>query len=61
MDLLGDEETARLEAARLAGLDPKHSRPVTLGRQKQGFFQRLRQQFQLELGLGGQPLWLYRP
>ncbi len=61
VDLLGDEETARLEAARLAGLDPKHSRPVTLGRQKQGFFQRLRQQFQLELGLGGQPLWLYRP
>ena len=61
VDLLGDEETARLEAARLANLDPNNSSPVTLGKQKQGVLQKLRQQLQLELGLGGQPLWLYQP
>ena len=61
VDLLGDEETARREAARLAGLDEEKSQPVELGREKRGFVQKLRQELQLQLAWGGQPLWLFRP
>jgi protease-4 len=61
VDLLGDEETARREAARLAGLNEESSQPLTLGRQKQGLLQRLRQQLEMEITAGGQALWLFQP
>ena len=61
VDLLGDEETARREAARLAGLNEESSQPLTLGRQKQGLLQRLRQQLEMEISAGGQALWLFQP
>ena len=61
VDLLGDEETARREAARLVGLDEERSKPVNVGQQKRGLWQRLRQQLQFEFGMGGQPLWLFQP
>jgi protease-4 len=61
VDLLGDEDTARREAARLVGLDEERSKPVNVGQQKRGLWQRLRQQLQFEFGMGGQPLWLFQP
>ena len=61
VDLLGDEDTARREAARLAGLDEEKSQPVELGKERAGLVQKLRQELQLQLAWGGQPLWLFRP
>jgi len=70
VDVLGDEERARLLAAELAGLDPDRCRSVTFGkppRRLLGFLpgsrllQDLAQSLQLELAWNGQPLWLHRP
>ena len=61
VDLLGDEDTARREAARLAGLDEDKSQPVELGKERAGLVQKLRQELQLQLAWGGHPLWLFRP
>jgi hypothetical protein len=43
------------------GLDEERSKPVNVGQQKRGLWQRLRQQLQFEFGMGGQPLWLFQP
>ena len=59
VDLLGDEEVARREAARLADLD-EDCRPVELGKERRSPLQRLRQELQLQFACG-QALWLYRP
>jgi protease-4 len=70
VDTLGDEEAARRLAAELAGLDPKHAKTVTFGRQPKRFagvilgrslLRALADLFTMEVGLGGQPLWLHRP
>ena len=70
VDELGDEEQARLVAARLAELDEEHCRPVTLGKPRKRLLQnlpgsslllRLDQLLNTELELSGQPLWMYRP
>ena len=59
VDLLGDEEVARREAAQLANLD-EDCRPVELGKERRSPLQRLRQELQLQFACG-QALWLYRP
>ena len=59
VDLLGDEEVARREAAQLADLD-EDCRPVELGKERRSPLQRLRQELQLQFACG-QALWLYRP
>jgi protease-4 len=70
VDVLGDEETARLLAAELAGLDPEKCRPVTFGKPPKRFaglipgrgaLRAVGQALSLELGWSGQPLWLHRP
>jgi protease-4 len=70
VDELGDEEHARRLAARLAGLDEEHSRPVTLGRNRRrlaglipgrSMLAEIRRLLSLELAWSGQVLWLYRP
>ena len=70
VDELGDEEQARLVAARLADLDVERCRPVTLGKPRKRLLQnlpgsslllRLDQLLTTELELSGQPLWMYRP
>jgi protease-4 len=70
VDALGDEEAARRLAAELAGLDPLHTKTVTFGKPPQRFagvipgrslLRELRQLITMEIGLSGQPLWLYRP
>lgn len=61
VDLLGDEETARLELARLAGVPPDRCRPATLGQPRRGLLQRLRQELAIVFGMAGQPLWLFHP
>ena len=70
VDELGDEEQARLVAARLAELDEERCRPVTLGKPRKRLLQglpgsslllRLDQLLATELELSGQPLWMYRP
>ena len=70
VDELGDEEQARLVAARLADLDEERCRPVTLGKPRKRLLQnlpgsrlllRLDQLLTTELELSGQPLWMHRP
>jgi protease IV len=70
VDHLGDEETARLQACELAGLDPGRTRPVTFGKPPQRFaglvpgraqWLALRQALCLDFAWSGMPLWLYRP
>jgi protease-4 len=61
VDLLGDEETARLELARLAGVAPDRCRPRTLAEPRRGLLQRLRQEMTIVFGMAGQPLWLFHP
>ncbi|MEI6830489.1 MAG: signal peptide peptidase SppA [Synechococcaceae cyanobacterium ELA445] len=70
VDELGDEDTARRLAARLAGLDEEKVRPVTFGKPRRGLgamipgrslWGDLQQALHLELAWAGQPLWLYRP
>ncbi|MFM7640424.1 MAG: signal peptide peptidase SppA [Cyanobium sp.] len=70
VDALGDEEAARRLAAELAGLDPLHAKTVTFGKTPKRFagvipgnslLRELRQLITMEIGLSGQPLWLYRP
>jgi protease-4 len=61
VDLLGDEETARLELARLAGVPPDRCRPHTLGQPRRGLLARLRQEMTVAFGMAGQPLWLFHP
>jgi protease-4 len=70
VDVLGDEETARLLAAELAGLDPQKCRPITFGKPRKRFggllpggqlLGLLHQALSLELAWSGQPLWLHRP
>ncbi len=70
VDMLGDEEAAKRLAAELAGLDPLHTKTVTFGRPPKRFagvlpgrslLRELRQLITMEIGLSGQPLWLYRP
>lgn len=61
VDLLGDEETARLELARLAGVAPDRCRPHTLGQPRRGLLGRLRQELAVAFGMAGQPLWLFHP
>ena len=60
VDLLGDEDTARREAARLAGLE-EDSQPLELGKERRGALARLRQELQLQFGCSGQALWWFRP
>ena len=69
VDVLGDEESARLLAAELAGLDPEKTRPVTFGKPPKKLLDRLpgatlllqlSQSLSLELAWSGQPLWLHR-
>jgi protease-4 len=70
VDELGDEDTARRLAARLAGLDEAKTRPVTFGKPPKRFASflpgrnllgQLHQAISLELAWCGQPLWLWRP
>lgn len=70
VDVLGDEETARLLAAELAGLDPQKCRAITFGKPRKRFsgllpggqlLGLLHQALSLELAWSGQPLWLHRP
>ncbi len=70
VDALGDEDTARRLAARLADLDEEKTRPVTFGKPQKrlaslipgrALLGRLQEALNLELGWSGQPLWLYRP
>jgi len=70
VDELGDEDSARRLAARLADLDEEKTRPITFGKPAkrlggllpgQALLGRLCEAFNLELGWTGQPLWLYRP
>jgi protease-4 len=70
VDVLGDEETARLLAAELAGLDPQKCRAITFGKPRKRFggllpggqlLDLLHQALSLELAWSGQPLWLHRP
>ena len=69
VDELGDEDHARIVAAKLAGIDEK-LQPITLGRPKKkifGFIPGSDSLFKfvdlinIELGSTGQPLWLFRP
>jgi protease IV len=70
VDALGDEESARLLAAELAGLDPEKTRTVSFGKPPRKLLgllpgatllQQLSQSLSLELAWNGQPLWLHRP
>jgi protease-4 len=70
VDQLGDEESARLLAASLAGLDPEKAKPVTFGRPAtrlnrllpgRNLLGRLHEALCLELAWSGLPLWLWRP
>ena len=70
VDELGDEEQARVLAARLADLDEERCRPVTLGKQRKSLLQGLpgstllnamHQRIHTELELSGQLLWMHRP
>lgn len=70
VDELGDEDHARRLAARLADLDEKTTRPVTLGKPRKKLMNLLpgsqliallQQRLSLELMGSGQVLWLYRP
>jgi protease-4 len=70
IDDLGDEDTARRLAARLAGLDEDRTRPVTFGKPPKrlaglipgrNLLGGLQQALSLELAWCGQPLWLWRP
>jgi protease-4 len=70
VDALGDEDTARSLAARLADLDEEKTRPITFGSPPKRFagvlpgrsqLRQIRQALSLELAWSGQPLWLYRP
>ena len=70
VDALGDEDSARRLAARLAGLDEEKSRPIHLGDPPKRFaglipgralLGRLTALWHQELGWSGLPLWLYRP
>lgn len=70
VDELGDEDTARRLAARLAGLDAQEVRPTTFGKPAKrvlsflpgrNLFASLHQALSLELAWSGQPLWLWRP
>ncbi|MEB3157014.1 MAG: signal peptide peptidase SppA [Cyanobacteriota bacterium] len=70
VDVLGDEEAARRLAVELAGLDPTHTKTITFGRQPKRFaglipgrslLRGLVDLLTMEVGLGGQPLWLHRP
>jgi len=70
VDVLGDEETARLLAADLAGLDPEKTKPITFGTPPKRFggvlpgrgqLRGVLEALSLELAWSGQPLWLYRP
>jgi protease-4 len=70
VDALGDEEAARRLAVELAGLDPQHTKTITFGRQPKRFaglipgrslLRGLVDLLTMEVGLGGQPLWLHRP
>ena len=69
VDHLGDEETARVMAAELAGLDPEKTRPTTFGKPAKRFaglvpgrslVARIGAFLSLELGTCNQPLWLHR-
>jgi protease-4 len=70
VDQLGDEESARLLAANLAGLDPEKAKPVTFGRPTtrlnrllpgRNLLGRIHEALCLELAWSGLPLWLWRP
>jgi len=70
VDALGDEETARLLAAELAGLDPEKTKPISFGTPPKRFggvlpgrgqLRGVLEALSLELAWSGQPLWLYRP
>ena len=70
VDELGDEETARKLAAKLANLDEKHTRTINLGRPKKKLLSflpgsKLLYKFfnliDIEISTNGQPLWLYSP
>lgn len=70
VDELGDEELARVLAARLADLDEERCRPVTLGKPRKTLLQGLpgssllsavQQRLTAELELSGQLLWMHRP
>ena len=70
VDELGDEEQARVLAARLADLDEERCRPVTLGKPRKSLLQGLpgssllsamHQRLNTELELSGQLLWMHRP
>jgi protease-4 len=70
VDELGDEDSARRLAARLADLDEEKTRPITFGKPAKrlggllpgrALLGRLSDALNLELGWTGQPLWLYRP
>ena len=70
VDALGDEDSARRLAARLADLDEEKTRPITFGKPPKRFaglipgralLGRLGAALSLELAWSGQPLWLYRP
>ena len=70
VDELGDEEDAKKLAAKLADLDEKDVKPVTLGKPKKKIlgvipsgesFSKLIETATLELTNSGHILWLYRP
>ena len=70
VDELGDEEQARVLAARLADLDEERCRPVTLGKPRKtllkglpgsSLFSAVQQRLTSELELSGQLLWMHRP
>lgn len=69
LDELGDEEQARVLAARLADLDEERCKPVTLGKPRKSLLQGLpgsallsavQQRLSAELELSGQLLWMHR-
>ncbi len=70
IDELGDEETARLLAAKLANLDEENTQPITFGRTKKKLMglipgnqllNQLIEMLNIELTNSGQILWLYKP
>lgn len=70
VDELGDEECARVLAAKMADLDEERCRVVTLGKPRKTLLQglsgskvvaRIQELVMVELELSGQPLWLFRP
>ena len=70
VDQLGDEESARLLAASLGGLDPRKAKPLTFGKAPnrlnrllpgRNLLGHLNQALTLELAWSGLPLWLWRP